>query len=151
ALCLSSLFSWTAGARQPTLDAVDALPLNNSVVVIIGGTAGLGLSAASACVRAGARVVALGIDDDNAPLAQQALGPQGRVLVGDAREPEMASSAIELALREFGRFDALYHVAGGSGRSQGDGPLHETSDAGWYYTLQLNLNSVFYSNRAAAQ
>ena len=36
------------------------------------------------------------------------------------------------------------------GRRKGDGPLHEISDDGWAFTLQLNLTSVFYSNRAAA-
>src|SRR5439155_14103581 len=45
----------------------------------------------------------------------------------------------------------LYHVAGGSGRRMGDGPLHELTDAGWKYTLEQNLNSVFFSNRAAVQ
>jgi NAD(P)-dependent dehydrogenase (short-subunit alcohol dehydrogenase family) len=50
---------------------------------------------------------------------------------------------------ELGGFDALYHVAGGSGRSFGDGPLHETTEAGWDETLRLNLTSVFLSNRAA--
>jgi NAD(P)-dependent dehydrogenase (short-subunit alcohol dehydrogenase family) len=42
-------------------------------------------------------------------------------------------------------------VAGGSGRQAGDGPLHSTTDDGWQYTLDLNLSSLFYSNRAAAQ
>ena len=33
----------------------------------------------------------------------------------------------------------------------GDGPLDALTDAGWDFTLQLNLTSVFYSNRAAIQ
>jgi len=33
----------------------------------------------------------------------------------------------------------------------GDGPLHEITDDGWSQTLELNLTSLFYSNRAAAQ
>src|SRR5213076_1557961 len=52
---------------------------------------------------------------------------------------------------EFGAFDGLYHVAGGSGRRHGDGPLHELTDEGWAYTLNENLTSMFYSNRAAVQ
>ena len=43
----------------------------------------------------------------------------------------------------------MYHVAGGSGRRFGDGPMHEITDEGWSQTLRLNLDSVFYSNRAA--
>ena len=55
------------------------------------------------------------------------------------------------AVAEFGRLDGLYHVAGGSGRSQGDGPLHLCTDTGWKYTQQLNLDSLFFANRAAVQ
>src|SRR5256712_4212222 len=51
----------------------------------------------------------------------------------------------------FGGFHGLYHVAGGSGRKRGDGPLHQISDEGWDFTLHLNLTSLFYSNRAAVR
>jgi NAD(P)-dependent dehydrogenase (short-subunit alcohol dehydrogenase family) len=74
-----------------------------------------------------------------------------RTLVGDATHPDTAAKAIELATKEFGRFDALYHVAGGSGRSRGDGPLDRITDNGWRFTLDMNLTSTFYSNRAAAR
>jgi NAD(P)-dependent dehydrogenase (short-subunit alcohol dehydrogenase family) len=33
----------------------------------------------------------------------------------------------------------------------GDGPLHELADAGWKATLNLNLTSLFFSNRAAVR
>ncbi len=52
-------------------------------------------------------------------------------MVGDACDAGTAVKAIAWAAREFGGFDGLYHVAGGSGRKQGDGPLHEISDEGW--------------------
>jgi NAD(P)-dependent dehydrogenase (short-subunit alcohol dehydrogenase family) len=45
--------------------------------------------------------------------------------------------------------DGLYHVAGGSGRRFGDGPLHELTDEGWMKTMHWNLDSVMYSNKAA--
>src|SRR5690606_17571359 len=54
-------------------------------------------------------------------------------------------------VEEWGSFDGLYHVAGGSGRRMGDGPLHEISTEGWNKTLEMNLNSIMYSNRAAVQ
>src|SRR6266478_4989643 len=59
--------------------------------------------------------------------------------------------AIKIALREFNGFHGLYHVAGGSGRSAGDGPLHELTDGGWRTTLDLNLSSLMFSNRAAVR
>jgi len=130
---------------------VQALPLKDRCIVIIGGTSGLGLSAARACADAGAKLVVVGRDRESAASTGAELKDAARVLCADATEPTTASEAIATALHEFGRFDGLYHVAGGSGRSAGDGPLHEISDAGWQYTLNLNLTSLFFSNRAAAQ
>jgi NAD(P)-dependent dehydrogenase (short-subunit alcohol dehydrogenase family) len=120
-------------------------------LVIVGGTSGLGLSATRACLLAGAKVVALGRDPHKARLLEQAGDPALRVLVADATQPETAPNAIELARKEFGGFHGLYHVAGGSGRALGDGPLHAIPDSGWDGTLNLNLRSVFLSNRAAVQ
>jgi NAD(P)-dependent dehydrogenase (short-subunit alcohol dehydrogenase family) len=117
--------------------------------VIIGGTSGIGLSAATACAREGAKVVALGLDEATCGEARAALGKAGRVLAGDATTSGTAEKAIEEALSAFGGFHGLYHVAGGSGRKWGDGPLHEISDEGWARTIALNQTSAFYSNRAA--
>lgn len=126
-------------------------PLEGKVVVIVGGTSGLGLSGLRACLGAGARVVAVGPASSATPDLEAELGARVRFVQGDAREPGTARLAVGRAAAEFGRFDALYHVAGGSGRSFGDGPLHELSDAGWEETLRLNLTSVFFSNRAAVE
>jgi NAD(P)-dependent dehydrogenase (short-subunit alcohol dehydrogenase family) len=133
------------------LNGVDPQPLQEKVVVIVGGTTGLGFSAANACVDAGARVVIVGRNPDNAQAAARSLGADAQATTGDAADPKTAPAAIELALKEFGRFDALYHVAGGSGRRAGDGPLHELTDEGWDYTHRLNLTSLFYSDRAAVR
>lgn len=125
--------------------------LKRKAIVIIGGTAGMGLSAACACVAEGASVVAVGRDPDVAAAARRQLGRRAVVLTGDATDPATAPDAIREALRRFGRFDGIYHVAGGSGRKMGDGPLHEISDEGWRFTIDLNLSALFYSNRAAIQ
>jgi NAD(P)-dependent dehydrogenase (short-subunit alcohol dehydrogenase family) len=126
-------------------------PLQDQVVVIIGGTTGLGLSAARACVRAGAKVIACGRNADSALKAQELLGECGRAITGDAQKPSTAREAIQTALSEFDRCDGLYHVAGGSGRHAGDDPLHELTDEGIEVTLAHNLKSLIYSNRAAVQ
>jgi NAD(P)-dependent dehydrogenase (short-subunit alcohol dehydrogenase family) len=125
--------------------------LQGKVIVIVGGTSGLGLSAAHACVRAGAAAVVIGRDENKCDATVTALGSRSRAVAGDACDPQTVASAIREALTEFGSFDGLYHVAGGSGRRQGDGPLDQLSDQGWDHTIRLNLNSVFYSNRAAIQ
>jgi len=62
-----------------------------------------------------------------------------------------APEAIDECMTVFGGFDGLFHVAGGSGRKWGDGPLHELTTEGWLQTFDLNLTALMYSNRAAVQ
>src|ERR1044072_826911 len=99
--------------------------LRDRVVVVIGGTSGLGLSAAKACIAEGAKVVCVGRNAETVATAQNSLGTNARVFAADPSNPPTAQAAIPRALEQFNRFDALSPVAGGSGRRAGDGPLHE--------------------------
>lgn len=121
--------------------------------VIVGGTTGLGLSGAKACLRAGGSVVVIGRSKESIDVALADLAALGAAaaLQGDAQDGASTREAIALCVERFGRFDGLYHVAGGSGRRMGDGPLHEVTDEGIDATLSLNLSSMIKSNRAAAQ
>lgn len=121
------------------------------VVAIMGGTTGLGLSAARALVAQGARVAVSSRFEPHVEECLQLLGESACGLAGDAAHSETAEQVVALAVERFGRLDALYHVAGGSGRSRGDGALHEMTDEGLRYTLDLNLQSVIFSNRAAVR
>jgi NAD(P)-dependent dehydrogenase (short-subunit alcohol dehydrogenase family) len=125
--------------------------LEGKCIVVIGGTTGLGLSAARACIGEGARVVVVGRNPESVATALSDLGSAARGLGGDAIQEETAPQAIQLCRDAFGGFDGLYHVAGGSGRRFGDGPLHEITGEGIDYTLDLNLKSLLLSNRAAVR
>jgi NAD(P)-dependent dehydrogenase (short-subunit alcohol dehydrogenase family) len=127
--------------------------LTSKTIVIIGGSSGIGFSAAKAFARAGANLLITGRKEETLESAREELSRFGNVIAhcGDASDSAQSAAAVARAVETFGRLDGLYHVAGGSGRKQGDGPLHEISDGGIDYTLQLNLCSVFYSNRAAVQ
>lgn len=125
--------------------------LQNKKIVIIGGTTGIGLSAATAFVAQGARVVLVGRNPESCDKAKILLGQVCEVLTADASDPGSASRAIDICLETFGDFDGLYHVAGGSGRKFGDGPLHELTLPGWEKTFALNLTSLMLSNQAAVQ
>lgn len=125
--------------------------LSNKKIVVIGGTSGIGLSAAKSFVRHGATVVAVGVDPESCKEAEVELGEQGIVLAGDARAEDTANTAIQKCLSDFGGFDGLFHVAGGSGRRFGDGPLHELTKDAWNQTFDLNLTSLMLSNKAAVR
>lgn len=120
-------------------------------IVIIGGTTGIGLSAAKAFITEGANVVVVGRNEDSVTAAQKMLGKKAVAFSGDATIEGVAANAIEICMDQFGNFDGLYHVAGGSGRKMGDGPLHELTLDGWNKTLELNLTSLMLSNQAAVR
>ena len=117
--------------------------------IIIGGTTGLGLSAAKTLVANGHRVAILGRNSKNLDSSLKSLGNKAIGITGDATQPDGAESLLEQAIQQWGAIDGLYHVAGGSGRAKGDGPAHEISDEGLDYTLNHNLMSLILSNRTA--
>jgi len=123
--------------------------LEGKNVVVIGGTTGLGLSAALALVKQGARVVVTGRNRDSCSQAQDQLGDLGLAISSDATLEGSADEAIDACRTKWNQLHGLYHVAGGSGRKAGDGPLHEMTLTGWNTTLELNLTSVMLSNRSA--
>src|SRR5262249_7938144 len=121
--------------------------------LIVGGTTGIGFSAARRFLEEGARLAVTGLDTDESCQGVVALSEYGKVWSADwdGVDVERLDFALRSVVEILGGLDVLYHVAGGSGRKHGDGPLHECSDAGWQATLDMNLRSVFLTNRAAVQ
>ena len=68
-------------------------PLVGKVVVVIGGTSGLGLSGVRACLAAGARVLALGLPESVSEDLARALGPSARLLDRETRGLGIAAVA----------------------------------------------------------
>src|SRR6516225_831645 len=114
-------------------------------IVVIGGTSGLGLSAVKAFLKEGAKIIVAGRDEKKVEALQSQIGNSAHVFAADATNPATAIHAINICIEKFGTFDGLYHVAGGSGRKMGDGPLHQLSLRGWNKTLELNLTSLMLS------
>jgi NAD(P)-dependent dehydrogenase (short-subunit alcohol dehydrogenase family) len=128
--------------------------LANKRCLIVGGTSGIGLAAARRFLEEGAALVIAGLPPDGT--TQENLGALTSVapfasIECDATDPAQVARLFAEAVRQLGGLDVLYHVAGGSGRRQGDGPLHECTDAGWHATIGANLTSTFLTNRTAVQ
>jgi NAD(P)-dependent dehydrogenase (short-subunit alcohol dehydrogenase family) len=121
--------------------------------LIVGGTSGLGFAAAARFLDEGARVVIAGRSPEKGAAAVKALNGGDRLhfLPCDASVPPEVESLFAGVQEFLGGLDVLYHVAGISGRRQGDGPLHECTDAGWHATLEANLTSTFLTNRGAVR
>ncbi|HMF11165.1 MAG TPA: SDR family oxidoreductase [Gemmataceae bacterium] len=121
--------------------------------LIVGGTTGIGFAAARRFLEEEARLAVTGLEEPASRDGIATLARHGLVwsTAWDGRDRDQFQSTFESALANLCGLDVLYHVAGGSGRRDGDGPLHECTDAGWQATLDVNLRSTFLTNRAAVQ
>ena len=124
------------------------MDFKNSTYIIMGGTTGMGLAAAIALRKNGANLMVVGRNLDNCEKAKEILGKGSISLEGDATDPKTIKTAIKITHETFGYITGLFHVAGGSGRKWGDGPLDKISLEGWNKTLELNLTSLMLSNQA---
>ena len=129
------------------------MQLKDKRCLIVGGTSGIGLAAARCLLVEGARVVVAGIGAEPGDAALSQLALLGPIHFGrcDATVSDEVDALYRNSVTYLGGLDVLYHVAGGSGRRHGDGPLHECSEEGWHATLATNLTSTFLTNRAAVR
>ena len=127
--------------------------LANKRCLIVGGTSGLGLSAAAHFLETGAKVVVAGRSPDKGAEAVALLADKGPVsfIRCQAADPMQVERLFTESVAFLEGLDVLYHVAGMSGRQQGDGPLHECTEEGWQATIDANLKSTFLTNRAAVR
>ena len=124
------------------------MDFKNSTYIIMGGTTGMGLAAAIALKKNGANLMVVGRNLDNCEKAKEILGKGSISLEGDATDPKTIKTAIKMTHKAFGSITGLFHVAGGSGRKWGDGPLDKITLDGWNKTMELNLTSLMLSNQA---
>jgi NAD(P)-dependent dehydrogenase (short-subunit alcohol dehydrogenase family) len=87
----------------------------DKVVVVTGGSRGLGFALARSLVRAGALVTIFARDEDELARARELLLAEGRVVdvvVCDVRAREQVDEAIERVVARYGRLDVLINNAG---------------------------------------
>jgi NAD(P)-dependent dehydrogenase (short-subunit alcohol dehydrogenase family) len=116
-------------------------------VLIITGSTGIGAAAARLAAADGARLLVATNDEISGFDLAAEIGAE--CWAGDLMRRDSAASILSQCLSKFGRVDALFNVAGQSGRRFGDGPVHELDDDGWETTLAHNVTVMFRMCRAA--
>ena len=120
--------------------------------LVTGGSRGIGKAIALRFAREGAQVFIASRTEAHCRQLVEAIrgeGGEADYLAADLTEDGAADQAVANAAERFGRIDAVFNVAGGSGRRFGDGPTHLATTEGWDATLRLNLRSQFLMCRAA--
>jgi NAD(P)-dependent dehydrogenase (short-subunit alcohol dehydrogenase family) len=125
---------------------VGTSPLLDKVLLITGST-GIAEATALLAAEAGAKVFVTSRSPEHAEALASKV--RGAFLAADLVQPGSAPRILDACVERFGRLDALYNVAGISGRKFGDGPLHECSEEGWDTTLDANVKSMFLMCKAA--
>jgi NAD(P)-dependent dehydrogenase (short-subunit alcohol dehydrogenase family) len=122
--------------------------------VLVTGSTGMAASAAKAIAAEGGRVFAVSRTASHlADLAREIEGAAGTCAwyAADLRREDEVEAAFADFDRRMGRLDAVYSVAGISGRRFGDGPLHEATLEGWETVMAANGTSQFLVARAAVR
>jgi NAD(P)-dependent dehydrogenase (short-subunit alcohol dehydrogenase family) len=120
--------------------------------VLVTGSTGMAASATRAIAAEGGAVFATSRTAAHLEaLAAEVRRAGGRLEwhVADLREEEEVAGAFAAFDAALGRLDAVYAVAGISGRRFGDGPLHEATLDGWRTVIAANATSQFLVARAA--
>jgi NAD(P)-dependent dehydrogenase (short-subunit alcohol dehydrogenase family) len=120
--------------------------------VLITGSTGMAASAARMVAGEGGFVFCVArtqahLDD----LVTQVRGAGGRISthVADLRREDQVEAAFAAFDATAARLDAVYSVAGISGRRFGDGPVDQATLEGWETVLAANATSQFLVARAA--
>ena len=136
-------------------------------VVVTGGASGLGLAFVEALAEHGGRVTMLDLDPiaterETARLRAAGLDVRGGVI--DVTDHDGLDAAIDAAAAAYGRLDVVFANAGidpgpgfvgawaGASRPRvAEGALEQYTDARWNRVIDINLNGVFATMRAAAR
>ena len=132
-----------------TPQATEDHPLAGHVVLVTGGSRGIGAATARAAAEAGAAIAIGYLEDVEAASSVvqdiRDTGQAAAAFQADVSDPAQAKQLIEAVEDSFGRIDGLVNNAGIMPSS----PLVEMSDEEWDAVLRTDLFGPFYCSRAA--
>jgi NAD(P)-dependent dehydrogenase (short-subunit alcohol dehydrogenase family) len=145
----------------------DLFKVEDYGVAVTGGASGIGLGYAEALASNGARVTILDVDakrtgDETKRLCGNGLDIRGKVV--DVTDRRAVDEAVDEAAQTYGRLDAVFANAGidpgvgfvgdwaGSERPRvPEGALENYTDDRWNRVIDINLNGIFATVRAAVR
>ena len=124
--------------------------LQDKVIIITGGSSGMGLGMAKEFVKQGAKVVITGRDADRLANAKEEIAQFGSTIETfqmDVREVEHVEGMVQYTVKTFGRIDGLVNNAAGNFLVHAE----KLSPNGWKAVIDIVLNGTFYCTSAVGR
>lgn len=125
--------------------------VRGQVVLVSGGSRGIGKAIAAGFAQRGAQVIITGRDEATlSAMAREisaAEGPAVRPIVCDVADAAAIGHLVETASGEFGRIDTLVNVAGVNRRQ----PSETYTEADYDFIMDINLKGVFLLSQAVGK
>ena len=122
------------------------MKLDGKVALITGGTSGIGRAAAELFRDEGARVVAVGLDQDRLEQTRRELGPEVTALRADLRDVGEIDRLIRTVRESLGTLDVLFANAGKGTAA----PLEAVTEEQVDEQFSVNFKGVFFTVQKAA-
>jgi 3-oxoacyl-[acyl-carrier protein] reductase len=124
-------------------------PIENKIVLITGGSKGIGLGIAAALIQQNLKVAITSRSQAAADKAADELNTLGKGealgIAADVRDGEAQQKAVDLILKKWGRLDVLIANAG----IGYFGSIETLTMEQWRETIDTNLTGVFHSIKAS--
>ena len=125
--------------------------LQDKIVLVTGGSRGIGRSIVKACADAGAHVAftfrSAGVAAEEALAEIRASGREGLALQSDAKDVAAAQQAVDAVVAKWGRIDVLVNNAG----ITKDTLLMRMTESDWDEVLDTNLKSAWNYAKAVCR
>lgn len=119
----------------------------DKVIIVTGGSNGMGKYMAKKFVAEGAQVVITGRDLDKLKAAQEEIGDRAHSFQMDVRNVESVEAMVAFADSKFGRIDGLVNNAAGNFIVRAE----DLSPNGWKSVIDIVLNGTFYCSSAVGK
>ena len=126
------------------------MDINNKVALITGGASGLGLATATNFIEAGAKVMLLDLNEENAKNAVEALGENSSYVIANVTDEDSVTNAIKETKEKLGSLNIVVNCAGigSASKTVGRDGAHPLD----YFkvVIDINLTGTFNVLRLAA-
>lgn len=123
------------------------LDVTNKVVLVTGGTSGIGRAIALGFAEAGAKVVAGSTNPDKVSAIKKELGAGHDAVTINVADPASVNNAVDFTVKTFGRLDCVVNAAGVIKRQ----PSLEMSVEEFRRIVDVNLTGSFLVAQACAR